>query len=86
MTHSAAPVPATAQHEAARAALLALRAEIAKAVVGQDAVVSGLVLGVAGSKEFKRGLLRGALNSALLLGGMAALIFLVQLATDPTIL
>ncbi|MCA8910555.1 MAG: hypothetical protein KDB82_02530 [Planctomycetes bacterium] len=50
------------------------------------AVVSGLVLGVAGSKEFKRGLLRGALNSALLLGGMAALIFLVQLATDPTIL
>ena len=44
MTHSAAPVPATAQHDAARAALLALRAEIAKAVVGQDAVVSGLVI------------------------------------------
>ena len=50
------------------------------------AVVAGLVLGVAGSKEFKRGLLRGALNGGLLLGGMAALIFLVQLATDPTIL
>ncbi|MBZ0135049.1 MAG: hypothetical protein K8I27_01595 [Planctomycetes bacterium] len=50
------------------------------------AIVAGLVLGVAGSKEFKRGLLRGALNSVLLVGGMAALIFLVQLATDPTIL
>lgn len=50
------------------------------------AVVSGLVLGVAGSKEFKRGLIRGALNSAYLVCGMAALIFLVQLATDPTIL
>ncbi|MCB0940079.1 MAG: MoxR family ATPase [Mycobacterium sp.] len=44
MTHSAAPASATAQHDAARAALLALRAEIAKAVVGQDAVVSGLVI------------------------------------------
>lgn len=50
------------------------------------AIVAGLVLGVAGSKEFKRGLLRGALNSGLLIGGMTALIFLVQLATDPTIL
>ena len=37
-------MPATAQYDAARAALLALRAEIAKAVVGQDAVVSGLVI------------------------------------------
>ena len=36
---------ATAQSaEAARTALIALRAEIAKAVVGQDAVVSGLVV------------------------------------------
>ncbi|MCB9894184.1 MAG: hypothetical protein H6839_07040 [Planctomycetes bacterium] len=50
------------------------------------AVVSGMVLGVAGSREFKRGLLRGALNSALLVGGMAALLFVVQLATNPTIL
>jgi MoxR-like ATPase len=39
--------PASAQNpaaESARQALLALRAEIAKAVVGQDAVVSGLVI------------------------------------------
>lgn len=50
------------------------------------AIVSGMVLGVAGSREFKRGLMRGALNSALLVGGMAVLIFLVQLATNPTIL
>ena len=34
----------TSDAESARAALLALRAEIAKAVVGQDAVVSGLVI------------------------------------------
>jgi MoxR-like ATPase len=32
------------EHEAARAALLALRTELAKVVVGQDAVVSGLVI------------------------------------------
>jgi MoxR-like ATPase len=38
-----APPPPVAA-ESARAALLALRAEIAKAVVGQDAVVSGLVV------------------------------------------
>ncbi|EUA78622.1 methanol dehydrogenase transcriptional regulatory MoxR2 domain protein [Mycobacterium xenopi 4042] len=41
------PSPASAQSpaaESARQALLALRAEIAKAVVGQDAVVSGLVI------------------------------------------
>ncbi|MGH3637353.1 MAG: AAA family ATPase, partial [Mycobacterium sp.] len=39
-------VPAAAQTsaESARHALLALRAEIAKAVVGQDAVISGLVI------------------------------------------
>lgn len=35
---------ATAEDDGARAALLAVRAEIAKAVVGQDAVVSGLVI------------------------------------------
>ncbi len=34
----------SASAESARSALLALRAEIAKAVVGQDAVVSGLVI------------------------------------------
>ncbi|MDI3313491.1 MAG: MoxR family ATPase [Mycobacterium sp.] len=41
------PAPASAlgpASESARNALLALRAEIAKAVVGQDAVVSGLVI------------------------------------------
>lgn len=36
--------PATSTGESARAALLALRSEIGKAVVGQDAVVSGLVV------------------------------------------
>jgi hypothetical protein len=50
------------------------------------AVVSGMVLGVAGSKEFKRGLLRGLVHSGMLLGGMAALIVLVQFATSPSIL
>jgi hypothetical protein len=50
------------------------------------AFVSGLVMGVAGSKEFKRGLMRGSLNGALLSGGLFVLIFLVQLATDPKIL
>ena len=50
------------------------------------AVVAGMVMGVAGSRDFKRGLLRGALNSTLLVCGMFALIVLVQLATDPTIL
>ncbi len=38
------PTTSTADQEGARNALLALRSEIAKAVVGQDAVVSGLVI------------------------------------------
>ncbi len=42
MTRSTPPVGA--EHDAARTALLAVRTEIAKAVVGQDAVVSGLVI------------------------------------------
>ncbi len=42
MTHSASPTGAG--YAPARAALLALRSEIAKAVVGQDALVSGLVI------------------------------------------
>jgi hypothetical protein len=50
------------------------------------ALLSGLVLGLAGSRDFKRGLLRGALNGTLLLGAMAALILLVQLATEPSVL
>lgn len=47
------------------------------------AIVAGLVLGVAGSREFKRGLMRGGLNIALLVGGMAALGLLVALAENP---
>lgn len=42
MTRSTPPVGV--EHDAARTALLAVRTEIAKAVVGQDAVVSGLVI------------------------------------------
>ncbi|MCV7347694.1 AAA family ATPase [Mycolicibacterium rhodesiae] len=44
MTNFAQPSSPIAEHDAARSALLALRGEIAKAVVGQDAVVSGLVI------------------------------------------
>ena len=46
MTHSFPPSSprSPAHHDAARNALMALRAEISKAVVGQDAVVSGLVI------------------------------------------
>lgn len=44
MTNFAQPPSPIAEHDAARSALLALRGEIAKAVVGQDAVVSGLVI------------------------------------------
>ncbi len=44
MTHFAPPPAAAAEHDQARSALLAVRSEIAKAVVGQDAVVSGLVI------------------------------------------
>jgi len=42
MTRSTSP--RGAGQDPARAALLALRSEIAKAVVGQDALVSGLVI------------------------------------------
>ena len=49
------------------------------------AVVAGLVLGVAGSREFKRGLMRGALNVAFLVAGMAALGLLVALAENPAL-
>ncbi|MBS4727760.1 MoxR family ATPase [Mycobacterium sp. SM1] len=44
MTQPASASALGATAESARKALLALRAEIAKAVVGQDAVVSGLVI------------------------------------------
>jgi hypothetical protein len=50
------------------------------------AFVAGIVMGLAGSREFKRGMLRGLLNGALLVVGMAALIFVVQLSTNPAIL
>lgn len=43
-TGSPHPVPPPASSDAARAALIALRGEVAKAVVGQDAAVSGLVV------------------------------------------
>ena len=44
MTQPSQAPPSSAAADAARTALLDLRAEIAKAVVGQDAVVSGLVV------------------------------------------
>lgn len=44
MTHSRSTPRRPADGEEVRSALLALRGEIAKAVVGQDAVVSGLVI------------------------------------------
>ena len=50
------------------------------------ALVCGMVLGLSGSREFKRGLVRGALNFGLIVGGMVMLAVLVQLATDPAIL
>jgi len=50
------------------------------------AIVSGLVMGVSQSRDFSRGLMRGAVNSILLVGGMAGLALLVALAEDPTIL
>lgn len=49
------------------------------------AAVSGMVLGLAGSRDLKRGLLRGALNTALLIGGVAALGLLVAIAGDPAL-
>lgn len=44
MTHASPTSPESTDAAAARTALLALRAEIGKAVVGQDAVVSGLLV------------------------------------------
>ncbi|MHC4841342.1 MAG: hypothetical protein ACYTDT_10390 [Planctomycetota bacterium] len=49
-------------------------------------VIAGMVMGVAGSREFKRGLIRGGVNSLFLTGGMIALVLLVQLATNPTVI
>lgn len=44
MTRSVPAALPPAEHHAARTALLAVRSEIAKAVVGQDAVVTGLMI------------------------------------------
>lgn len=49
------------------------------------AVASGLVLGVAGSRDFKRGLLRGGLNVLFMVGGLTALGLLVALAENPAL-
>lgn len=50
------------------------------------ALAAGLVFGVAGSREFKRGLLRGLLNAVLMVGGLAVLAVLVALAENPAAL
>jgi len=47
------------------------------------AVASGIVLGLAGSRELRRGLVRGALNSVFLVGGLVTLALLVALAENP---
>ncbi|MDC1142902.1 hypothetical protein OAU50_07395 [Planctomycetota bacterium] len=49
-------------------------------------VIGGMVMGVAGSRDFKRGLIRGGVNSLFLAGGMIALVMLVQLATNPAVI
>jgi hypothetical protein len=50
------------------------------------AVVTGMVLGVSQSKDFSRGLMRGAVNSVLLVGGVVLLAVLVALAENPRLL
>lgn len=50
------------------------------------ALAAGLVVGVAQSREFRRGILRGLLNGALLAGGVILLSVLVALAEDPALL
>ena len=50
------------------------------------AAVSGMVMGVSQSREFSRGLLRGTVNSVMIVGGMVVLALLVALAEDPTML
>lgn len=49
------------------------------------AFASGMIIGVTQSREFKRGLLRGLVTSALLAGGVIAVALLVTLATDPSV-
>ena len=50
------------------------------------AFVAGLVLGVSQSRDFKRGLLRGVVNSLMLMGGVMLLAVLVALAENPRLL
>lgn len=50
------------------------------------AIVGGMVMGVSQSREFSRGLLRGAVNSLLLVGGLVLLALLVALSENPQML
>ncbi|KAA0212244.1 hypothetical protein EDM80_10100 [bacterium] len=50
------------------------------------AIVGGMVMGVSQSRDFSRGLVRGAVNSVLLVGGLAALALLVSMAQNPRML
>lgn len=50
------------------------------------AIVTGMVLGVSQSRDFTRGLLRGAVNSVMLVGGIVLLAVLVALAENPRLL
>ena len=50
------------------------------------AIVTGMVRGVSQSRDFSRGLLRGAVNSLMLAGGVVLLAVLVALAENPRLL
>jgi hypothetical protein len=50
------------------------------------AIVAGMVLGVSQSRDLKRGLLRGAVNSVMLVGGVVLLAVLVAMAENPRLL
>jgi hypothetical protein len=50
------------------------------------AVATGLVLGVSQSRDFNRGLLRGLVNTVMLVGGIALLALLVSIAQNPRLL
>lgn len=50
------------------------------------AIATGMVLGVSQSREFSRGLVRGAVNGLMLVGGIVLLALLVALAENPRLL
>ncbi|HRJ78765.1 MAG: hypothetical protein HPKKFMNG_00168 [Planctomycetes bacterium] len=50
------------------------------------ALIGGVVMGVSQSRDFARGLLRGAVNSLLLVGGLVLLALLAALAENPQML